>query len=156
MAKGASLPLSTVSINQKLIKTITDSRFFFLTSFSYKMAIWALENRATLIETLNLNFQIKSQLINVLNNFPLLQILLTETNFILVRLDKSVDKEKFQDSCNRNKLTFWWFNENELFQNYFGVPSIHPYLSNTFRISCIAERKIPDLKERLAIAFSQI
>ena len=152
LSKGFALPGARVgyaySCDPGLIEMLQDSGHVFMNSFAFAI-IRRLMTHDYLKKSLAVNLDAKRYLIERLSEIPYLEIMETDTIFVLARfLGPSI--RSFQSFCDNWNIELWWFNETEFFRDYFGYPEIsHPSLKNTFRISGVDKDEVDEIMARL-------
>ena len=158
-SKGFGLPGLRVGMafcqNNELIAQLEEARFFFFTPLSIEGALWALSHENVWRTTIELNLKIKEKIMYLVNQIEGISPVMTETNFVLVRVNPGIDMVCLQKECLQCGLHFWWFNETKLFQDYFGHPIKHASLKNTFRISPVNMENIDKLASLLKMAVNR-
>ncbi len=161
-SKGFGLPGLRVGMafcqNNELIAQLEEARFFFFAPLSIEGAFWALSHENVWRATIELNMKIKEMIIYLVNQIEGISPVITETNFVLVRVTPAIDMVCLQKECLQCGLRFWWFNEIQLYQDYFGYPIKHASLRNTFRISPVKIKHVDKLANllKMAVIRSQI
>lgn len=154
LSKGYCLPAArfgyAFSKDKILIEKLQTAVHFFMSSYAFATVKHVFSDKDYLTRAVERNLLVKDHILRQLDCFPYLKAKETKTNFVLVEC-RNVMIGRLRRFCEDNRITFWWFNENEMFKDYFGYPeSLHPSLRNTFRISTIERESMDELFNRLA------